>query len=91
MKRLFSGDEVFALRLAALDKILARHLQCGLDRFGSPAHKEDVRQTLRRIGDQGVREFFSDLGSEEVRMRVGELVDLVVQSPLHVRMVMPEA
>ena len=44
------GDEMAALRLAALDEILPRELERRLDRFRAAADEEDVADALSARG-----------------------------------------
>ncbi len=74
-------DDVAALGLATLDEILPRHFQRRLDRFRSAAHEVGVADAGGGVGDQAVGEFLGDLGGEEAGMGIGELVELLVQSP----------
>ena len=84
-------DDVAPLRLAALDEILARELERGLDRLRSAADVEDVTDARRRVGDEIVGQLLGDLRREEAGMRIGEPVELLVHRRQHVRMRVPEA
>src|ERR1700678_3007194 len=67
------GDDMTALRLADLDKILARHLERRLDRLRAAADEIDTAQARRSILDQPVGEAFGDFGGEESGVRIGEI------------------
>ena len=85
------GDDMTALRLADLDKILARHLERRLDRLRAAAHEIDMAQTRRSILDQPVGEAFGDFGGEESGVRIGEGVELFMHRGEHVRVAVAEA
>src|SRR5215470_3283262 len=91
MVALASRDDVAPLWLAALDEILPRQLDCGLDRFRAAADKEDVTDTGRRVPDQVVSQLLGDLRGEEARMRIRDLVELLMHRRQHVRMRMTQA
>ena len=84
-------DDISPLRLAALDEILARELERGLDRLRPAADEEDVADARRRMGDQVVGQLLRRLRREEARMRIGEPVELRMHGRQHVRMRVPEA
>lgn len=88
---LFARDEMGALRLADLDKILARHLECGLDRLGTAADKIHMTHALRRGTDQLVCQFFRHLGGEKTGVCISQLVDLRMHGGQHVRVPMAQA
>src|SRR6185437_12083428 len=59
------GNEIFALRFAALDKILPRQFQRRLDGLGAAADEEAVAQPFRRVRRKVVGKFFGGLRGEE--------------------------
>src|ERR1700681_769498 len=73
---LSAGNEMTALRLLALDEILPRHLERGLDRLRSTGDEIDLGHARRRVRDQLVRQFLGDLGGEETGVAIGEAVEL---------------
>ena len=85
------GDEVAALRLAALDEILARELERSLDRLRPAADVEHVTDARRCMGRKVVGQLLRGLAGEEARMRVGEPVELRPHGGEHVGMGVPEA
>ena len=60
------GDDVAPLRLAALDEILARELERGLDRLRPAAHEKNVADAGRGMGDQIVGQFLCHLRGEKL-------------------------
>ena len=84
-------DDMPALRLALLDKILPRHLQRGLDRFRAAADEIDVIEASRRILDQAIGQLLGDIGREEAGMGIGEPIELLVQRRQHIGMAVAEA
>ena len=60
---LAARDDVSPLRLAALDEILPRELERGLDRLRAAADEEDVTDALRRVSDEIVGQFLRSLAS----------------------------
>ena len=73
---LAARDEMAPLRFAALDEILPRQLERGLDRLGAAADEERMAKAFRRMRDEVVGKFFGGLRGEEAGMRVFELVEL---------------
>ena len=88
---LATRDDMAALRLADLDKILARHLERRLDRLRAAAHQIDAIEAGGSVLDQTVGQTFGGLGSEKGGMRIGELIELFVHGREHVRMSVAEA
>ena len=88
---LATGDDMAALRLADLDKILARHLERRLDRLRAAAYQIDVIEACGSVLDQTVGEAFCGLGGEKGGMCVGELIELLAHGGDHVRMSVAEA
>ncbi len=88
---LAARDDVAALRLALLDKVLPRHLQRRLDRLRAAADEVGVADAGRRVGHQPVGQRLGGVRGEEAGMRVSELVELRMQRGLHVGMAMAEA
>ncbi len=86
-----SRDDVAALRLALLDKILTRHFQRGLDRFRSATDEVDVIDALRRRLDQPIGQFFGNLGREKGGVRIRNRIELLVKRRYDIRMPMPQA
>ncbi len=84
-------DDMGALGLTDLDKILARHLERRLDRLRAAADQIDVAQPGRGVLDQPVGETLGDFGREKGRVRVGDRVELPPHGGEHVRMPMAEA
>src|SRR5271156_6587041 len=74
------GDDMTAPGLANLDKILARHLERGLDRLRPAADQIGVAHPRRRDLDQAIGETFGGLGGEEAGVGVGEGVELPAYS-----------
>jgi hypothetical protein len=68
-----------------------RAIYRGLDRLRTAAHKVNVAQSCRRIGDQPVGQLLGHVGREEARMGIGKLVDLRVQGRIDCRMAVTEA
>jgi hypothetical protein len=87
---LAARDEQRALRLAALDEVLARQLERGLHRLRSARHQVDPADAGRRLRHQAVGQLLRHLGGEESRVGVGAAVDLRMHGGDHVRMAMPE-
>ena len=85
-----TGNEVTALRLLALDEILPRHLERGLDRLRSPGHEIDLGHARRCVRDQLIRQFLGDLGAEEAGVGVGEAVELCMHRRDDRRMLMSQ-
>ena len=81
MVALAPRDQIAALRLAALDEILARQLERRLDRLRSAADEEDVVEPRRRVRDEVVGELLGGLRGEEARVRVFELCRAARASP----------
>ncbi len=88
---LLAADEVAPLGLADLDEVLPRHLERCLDRLRAAADEIDVADAGRRVGDEVAAQLLRDLGGEEARVRVGELVELGVHGGQHVGMAVAEA
>ena len=88
---LAARDEVPALRFAALDEVLPRHLQRRLDGFRPAADEVGVAHAGRRMRDQIIGQCLGDLSGEEARVCVGEAIDLRMHRGEHVAMRMPEA
>ena len=85
MVALAPGDDVAPLRLAALDEILARELERGLDRLRPAAHEKNVADAGRGMGDQIVGQFLCHLRGEKTRMRIGQRVELRAHRRQHLR------
>ena len=88
---LAARNDMAALRLADLDKILARHLERRLDRLRTAADQIDVAQPGRRVLDQPVGQTLGDFGREKGRVRVGQRLELASHRGQHVRMPVAEA
>ena len=84
-------DHVAALRLADLDKILARHLERRLDRFGTAADEIDMGKPGRRVLDQPIGQALGGFCREKGRVGVGDRVDLLAHRGQHLGMPMAEA
>src|SRR5262249_57420527 len=69
-------DQIAALRLATFDEILARQLECRLDRLRSAADVEDVIEPHWRTRDEVVGKLLGGLRCEEARVRVFKMVEL---------------
>src|SRR6266536_1366047 len=87
---LASCNEVSSLRLSAFDEILPRKFERGLDRLRAAADEQHVTDAVRRVRDKIIRQLLGNLGGEEARMRISELVDLLMHGAEHVRMRVPE-
>ena len=85
------GDEVLALGLSDLDKILAGHLQRGFDRLRSTAHEIHMAHAIRCGLDEPVGQLFGHFRGEETGVGVRQLVNLAVHGGQHIGMGMPEA
>ncbi len=85
------GDDATALRLADLDKILARHLERRFDRLRTAADEIDVIEPGRRVLDQPVGEALCRVGGEKGGMRVSQPVQLIVQRSQDIRMAVAKA
>jgi hypothetical protein len=85
------GDHLRPLRLACLDEILPRHLQRRFHGLRAAADEIDVRDAFWRIRHQRISEPFGDLGGEEAGVGVGQLIDLLMQRRVDVRMAVAEA
>ena len=88
---LAAGDDVAPPGLAALGEVLPRHLERRLDRLRAAADEIDVAQPRRSILDQPVGQLLGHLGGEEAGVRIGELVELLVQGGRHRGMAVAEA
>ena len=84
-------NDMAALGLADLDKILSRHLKRRLDRLRTAADQIDMAQSGRSVLDQAVGETLSDFGGEKGRVSVRERVELPAHGGEHVRMPVAEA
>ena len=85
------GDEVAALGLADLQRVLARHLQRRLHRLGAAADEVGVAHAGRGVMHQLGGQRLGHLGGEEAGVRIGQPVDLRVHGGDHVRVAMPQA
>ena len=70
-------DDEFALRLPALDKILPRELQRGLDRLGAAAGQPHLVELPGRAVYEIVGQPFGGRGREKTRVRERQLVGLL--------------
>ena len=84
-------DEMLPLRLAALDEILPRELDAGLDRLRSAADEIGVGETAGLMPDQRFGERLGRLGGEEGGVRIGQRRGLLRHRRDHARMLMAEA
>ena len=88
---LAARDEMLALRLAALDEILPRQLDAGLDRFRAAADEIGISETARLVADESLGQRLCGLGGEEAGMGIGELCHACSRHRLdHARMLMAE-
>src|SRR5262249_51584188 len=85
------ADEVRAMRLADLEKVLARELERRLHPFGSAGDEVDALERAARALDQAVGERFGGLAREERRMGVRELAGLLADRRDHCRMAVTHA
>src|SRR5580698_6158358 len=88
---LAARNDMAALRLADLDEILARHLECGLDRLRTAADQIHALEARRGVLDQPVGQALGDLGGEKGRVRVGQRLELAPHRGQHVWMPVAEA
>jgi len=84
------GDEVLAFGLAFFDEVLAGHLQCRLDGFGTAGQEVDPAQTVRSAVDQRLGEVLGRLGGEERGMRERQPFGLGFDRGDDVGVAMPE-
>ena len=87
---LAARDEAPPLRLADLEKVLARHLERRLDRLGAAGAEEDLVEPRGRARDQAVGERLGRLVAEEAGMREGELAHLAADRLDDALMAVPE-
>ena len=91
MIALAARDEAPALRLAALDEVLPRDLDAGLDRFRSAADKIGISEPAGLMANQAFGEFFRGRRREETGMGIGQRRGLPLHRLDHARMLMSEA
>ncbi len=84
-------DDVPAPGLTLLHKILTGHFEGRLDRLRSATHQIDMVETRRGILDQTIRQLLGDIGREEPGMRIGNRIELLVESRQDIGMSMAEA
>ena len=76
--------------MAALDEVLARQLERGLDRLRTPTDKKGVADAIRRMRNKIVSQFLRCLRGEEAGVRIGEPIKLHMHGRQYVGMRMPE-
>jgi HAMP domain-containing protein len=84
-------DDMAALRLAFLDKKLARHLERRLDRLRAAADEIDAGHAGGRVRDEAIGKLLRDLRGEEAGMGVSDGVELAMQCGENIGMAMAEA
>jgi hypothetical protein len=88
---LAARNDMAALGLTDLDKILARHLERPLDRLRTAADQIDVAKPGRGVLDQAVGETLGDFGREKRRVRVSQRLELASHRGQHIRVPVAEA
>ncbi len=85
------GDEILALILAGFLEILLGQLERGLDRLGAAGDVVDLADPLGRRIDQQRGQRLGRLVGEKGRVRIGQLIDLLLDRLDHLRMAVPKA
>src|SRR5450759_3331310 len=86
-----AADDVAALGLSDLQKVLPRHLERSLDSFRAARVEVHTFDAGRRVIDDGIGERLGDLGGKKRRMRVSELVELALDRRGDTRMTVAKA
>ncbi len=86
-----AGDDMTALRLAALQEILPGQLDRRLNGFRSAGNEIDAGNARRRPFNQHLGQMFGRLGGEEAGMGVGDTIQLRLDGGKHGTVGMTEA
>jgi len=86
MIALFTGDKFGARRLAELNKILTRQLECGFDRFRTARNEIGVVKIARRRARQLFSKLFNGVTGKKTGVGIGQLIDLAMHCRQHIRM-----